>query len=215
MAGEFGNWRGAVATIFGGGPSLSPAQVAAVRAWRQLRKPAAKVVVINRSVELMPEADMLYFCDERWYREHVDAVQRFAGVRRGPVVTLENRQLEREIPGLTCLEKRGQNGISLDPRGVCTGQNSGYQVLNFLLNLGVRRALLLGYDCKPAENGRTHWHDGHGVATPPSVYPAFLSRFREGARLFADAGLEIVNCTPGSALDCFRAAPLEEALALP
>jgi hypothetical protein len=40
----------------------------------------------------------------------------------------------------------------------------------------------------------------------------FISRFVDAAPLFRAAGVEIINCTPGSALKCFPSMSLTEAL---
>lgn len=205
MIGDFKNWAGTVAAILGGGPSLTPYQIDACNL------AGVKVVAINNAIELAPAADLLYFCDEQWFNWHKDAVSVYANAG-GNVVTLGNEKLKDQIPNLVCMKNTGKTGICREKTGLRTGQNSGYQALNLMLHLGVKRALLLGFDMQPV-NGKSHWHKEHPVPTEKAVYPKFLKNYRAAAAEFAAAGLEIINCTPGSALDCFKFSKLEEALA--
>lgn len=199
------DWSGAVVAILGGGPSLTRAQV-------ELCRGKARVIAINNAVELAPWADVLYFCDRRWYEWHKETVKNF----KGTIVTLENRGLAVELPGLVSMRQDG--GPDGDPEGFCeakdglrTGRNSGYQALHLAAHLGARRVVLLGYDMK-ADGDRVHWHPEHPVATPPDAPAGFAPHFRSLVEPLARRGVEVLNATPGSALDAFPRRSLEEAL---
>lgn len=102
--------------------------------------------------------------------------------------------------------------LSAKPNGLATGQNSGYQAINLAYLLGCRRVLLLGYDLQLGAGGREHWFGAHPVKTVPAHFSAFLQNFARLARELPK-GFEVVNCTPGGALDCFPRALLEDELA--
>jgi len=194
-------WAGAAVAILGGGPSLTALQVEHCMG-------KARVIAINDAARLAPWADLLYFCDERWYRWHEKLVRGFAGMK----VTLENYRLRDEVPGLLCLERHDEAGFWPHPDGLCTGSNSGYQALQVAAHLGARKIVLLGFDMKPAADGRNHFFGEH----PDRVRPAFglfLRSFPAIARHLADRGIEVLNATPESALDCFPMRGLAEALA--
>ena len=53
-------WRGATVVCLGGGPSLTAADAAQCRG-------RARVIAINDAYRLVPWADLLYFCDYRWW----------------------------------------------------------------------------------------------------------------------------------------------------
>lgn len=97
------------------------------------------------------------------------------------------------------------------PNGVGTGQNSGFQAINIAYLAGAHRVLLLGFDMQ-SRDGKAHWFGDHPIATQESWFSAFLQNFARLAR-FLPAGFEIINCTPGGALNCFPRMPLDEALA--
>lgn len=109
-------------------------------------------------------------------------------------------------------------GLSLDPRHLHQGGNSGYQAINLAVLMGAERILLLGFDMKLGAAGRVHWHGDH----PETMRQPSGSTFRNWRQKFAaaaidaeQAGIEVVNCTPGSALECFPMATITEALNCP
>ncbi len=197
-------WPGATFACLGGGPSLSLEQVEALR--RRVR-----VIAINDAWRLAPWAEVLYACDGRWWRKH-GGVPSFAGLK----VTLSNSAAQVAAwPEIEVLENTGTEGLETQPHGLRTGRNGGYQAINLAVHLGARRILLLGYDMKPAADGRTHWFGDHqDWPTRPSLFrDVFLPQFEGLAHALDAIGVAVVNCTPGSALETFTKAPLEQALA--
>lgn len=210
------DWEGATVVCVGSGPSLTEAQaarVAAAHATGQVR-----VIAINRAWERTPFADLLWGCDARWW--HWDSGQRALSQFVGVVATQDGRAVA-EFPRLKWLEASEDTtqpvdsaarhgGFDARPGYVRTGRNGGYQALHLAVQRGARRVLLLGYDQRPAPDGRTHWHEPHPKATPPETYarltlpcwPTILSPA-------LDHGCSIVNVTPGSAIGCFRRSCLE------
>ena len=94
-----------------------------------------------------------------------------------------------------------------------TGRSSGYQACNLAFHLGVKRILLLGFDMR-AVNGRTHWHEQHQRPTSPKDYATHMAPpFKRLAEELGARGVEVVNCTPGSAITAFPVMPIEQALA--
>ncbi|HEY5597204.1 MAG TPA: hypothetical protein VIK47_00240, partial [Kiloniellales bacterium] len=113
------------------------------------------------------------------------------------------------------LENTGVDGLELRRNGLRTGRNGGYQAINLAVHLGARRILLLGYDMRAAADWRTHWFGDHADwPTRASVYEtAMLPHFPGLAAALRTAGVETVNCTPGSALTDFPNSDVEMALA--
>lgn len=93
-----------------------------------------------------------------------------------------------------------------------TGQNSGYQALNLAVLAGAQRILLLGYDMKFAPDGRQHWFGDHPRLEHPARLTAHLHNFRRAAKHLARVGVDVINCSPDSALDCFRHEEIESVL---
>ena len=97
--------------------------------------------------------------------------------------------------------------------GVITwGGNSGFCALGLAFQFGASRIVLLGYDqCDPTGTG--HWHGQHDDSIRKAFnWPLWRQHFTAAARDFRHLGVDVVNCSRVTALDCFRRASLQEAL---
>jgi len=103
--------------------------------------------------------------------------------------------------------------LSVKPNGLQTGMNSGYQAINLAVLLGVTTIVLLGFDMKPARDGKMHWFGDHPLKTNPAVFSAMLQHFPKTLSPLRQLGVEVINCTPDSALTCYRKEGLDETLA--
>lgn len=222
------DWAGETVVILGGGPSLDQAQVDACRG-------RARVIAVNTSYWLAPWADILYFSDECWWTWHYGGIyvktvghraveerckpdpryRAFAGMK----VALANAATPNAMrlePALRVLQNYDENPGFCDIRdGVYTGRSSGAQAIQLARHLGAARAVLLGFDMR-AVAGRTHWHMAHHRETAVQDFRnVMLPGFQGLARDLPRVGLEVLNATPGSAIDCFPRATLAEALKEP
>ena len=195
-------WEGRTIAVLAGGPSLTQEQVDYCRG-------RAKVIAINNAYQLASWADMLYFCDDRWWKWHQDdaALQSFAG----EIVTLENPNLCERFTRIKSVRNYGNDGLSELPDGVKTGANSGYQVINLAVHLGAAKIVLLGYDMA-FKGGRSHWHQGHPMNPSENTYQSMLPNFPTLVEPLKKRGVDVINATPGSALECFRKKDLKCAL---
>jgi len=206
-------WDGQTVAILAGGPSLTHEQVESVR-----RAAHVRVIAINDSYQLAPWADLFWFCDLRWWSWHIDRaawrdVLDRADAGDAIVATLENRELHEKFPYVRHLRNSGRDGIEPARDAIRHGSNGGYQALMMAMKLGAARVLLLGYDLRLADDGRTHWHAGHPIVSPATVYSNLMvPAYERAAPEIARAGVRVVNCTPGSALKAFPTQSIEEAL---
>lgn len=193
----------------GCGPSLTRADVDACRG-------VAPVIAINDAVSLAPWAEVLYACDAAWWHFH-DGVPTF----RGPKFSIMNLQPRKGDPGhpagVTVLANTGEQGLERDPSGLRAGlrggSNSGYQAINLAVHLGASRIVLLGYDMQPAANGRTHFFGDHPERIrKASQYGMFRRSFEALVDPLQQLGIDVVNCSRQTALQCFPRWPLADAL---
>ncbi len=197
-------WAGETAVILGGGPSLTPEDV-------QYCRGKARVIAIKEAHELAPWADAMFACDEKWFRYH-KGLPSFPGLKFGlEPDPLYLKQYEA-WPDVQLLRNTGMEGLELDPSGLKTGQNSGYQAINLAVHLGVSRIVLLGFDMWRDEHGRQNWFERPGLHLD-SPYPVFLHFFSTIAAPLKAAGVEVINCSRRSLLRVFPMRPLEEVLA--
>lgn len=167
---------------------------------------------------MLPWADVLYGCDEAWWNAHA-GVPEFGGERwsshevPGPGGVPNDKIACAEAWGIELVQGRDREGFSLDPARIHYGGNSGFQAVNLALLFGCSPILLIGFDMC----GIGHFFGDHPArvtgGAPPQDASRFIGAFNTAAkRLPSD--VMIVNCTPNSALHCFRRERLEDALAL-
>lgn len=218
-------WEGKTVVCIASGPSVTREQLERVREARE--RDLVRVLVTNDMYLVAPWADACYFADAKWWEWHIggiprewpwvrfnpDQVKAAHGAFRGQWISIEhpNAIQDQRVHLLRCL---ATDGLSEDPAGICTGQNSGFQMLNVAALSGGRRIPLLGYDMKN-DGSRTHSHDGHRKRGPfmsDKLLGEFAQMFSTMKGALERRGIEVLNCTPGSTIKAFRNASLEEAL---
>ena len=184
-------WPESLVVCLGTGPSLTRADVTRVQGQR--------VIAINNAYQLAPWADVLYACDAKWWRWHQGA-REFLGRKYTLAPGI------REYPEVEALRNTGTTGLETDPSGLRTGHNSGFQTIGLAIHLGARRIVLLGYDMQG-----DHYFGSHPDGTKPP-FNRCLAAFATLAEPLAQLGVEVLNCSRTTALNCFPRVSLEEAL---
>ena len=160
-------------------------------------------IAVNDSYRLCPWATALWGCDSKWWQWNKGAPD-FEGLK----YSLQAESAK--WPGVQVLKNTGTEGIELDPHGVRTGKNGGYQAINAAIHMGATRILLLGYDMQRT-NGKAHFFGEHPVRTA-SPLQSFIPHFEKLPPLIEKLGVSVINCTRETALECFPKMTIEEAL---
>lgn len=71
---------------------------------------------------------------------------------------------------------------------------------------------MLGYDGKFGTGGKSHWFGDHPIRSDENTHATWARNLRQLVKPLADLGVEVINCSPDSAVDCFRKLSLEAAL---
>lgn len=210
-------WEGKTVVCIAGGPSLTAEQLEVVRTARAADR--CRVIVVNTTFLRVPWADLLYFADSKWWvwftrgSETSDqdkaAFRSFTGLKCTIWVS-GNAVTDRDVHMLRIFD--GSAALSRDPAALATCSNSGHQVVNLAALAGAGRIPLLGYDAKAGPGGRKHHHADHPDKSE-APYAAMQSNFPRLAQELGKIGVEVVNCSPGSALKCFPMGRIEEVLA--
>lgn len=101
-------------------------------------------------------------------------------------------------------------GLSREPGFINFGQNSGYQAINLAYHLGARRMILVGFDMKAA-GGQQHWFGEHPRHIAQRInFGNLIAKFGPLAADLKALGVEVINCSMGSALPYFTKRPLAE-----
>lgn len=179
------------------GPSLNPDDVA-------LCKGHGKIYAVKEAHHLAPFADVLYCADDDWW-ERFKGVPEFAGERW---TVSEHAAKKWSLNHIN-----GSSGIQWGktPELIAYGGNSGFQAMNLAYVQGATKIILLGFDYKHTEN-RKHWFDETQYKRQSRVsdYSGWLMRLSVAAKLI---DIPVINCSPDSAIHCFRRMNIAEALA--
>lgn len=173
-----------IALCVASGPSLLAQDIAAVR-------PIADVTIcVNDAWQLCHDADYLFAADRRWWRHHYKAVQReFSGQL---LTSNEWAYADWKIPMMRV-----------------EGKNSGIKAMRVALRLGARKMYLLGYDfCRGADDEK-HFFGDHPHPLPNTCVKTFGAWVDEMQAFAAGlSGVEVVNLSRRTAIDCFPRAVL-------
>lgn len=189
-------WEGATVAILASGPSMSQSVADSVRG-------KMRVVAINNTARLAPDADVVYACDAKCWAAYPDMLEA-SGIK----VTLDPAVPQADV---MLLQNDGTSGYRDDQMSLKTGHNSGFQALQLAIKAGAQRILLFGFDMR----GK-HWfgeHPDHLQDKDDHLFDRFIGEFEKVAPAYERMGVDVVNCTPGSALTCFRTSTLENEMA--
>jgi len=189
---EVPDWRGRTVVCIASGPSLTEDACATVHA------SGHPVIVTNTTFRRAPWADVLLGFDLRWWKEYADEVRKaFPGIK------------------VSASQHVGKYGVqTLHGEAWASGfHNSGATAILVAAQAGARKVVLLGYDCQRIA-GRAHWHADHPPtmtnAESISSWPRMFDRLAKV--LGRSHSCEVVNCSPGTALTCFRRSELKDEL---
>jgi hypothetical protein len=93
------------------------------------------------------------------------------------------------------------------------GRSSGHTAVSLAISMAARRIALVGYDMRVIGGKEHHHAEYSGVRDLDQYAREFVPAFRGWNQDALDVGVEILNCTPGSAIDEFPFSDLDEVLA--
>jgi len=150
---------------------------------------------------------VLYACDPTWW-------ERYDGGFKGELWSTHHldgngggaqpgdKRAVQEQWGVRCVRGVRAFTFSTDPSVIHYGDNSGFQAVNLAILFGCTRIILTGFDMRGENKVRPHGDH----------YERFAKFFDKAAQ--ALEGVEIINATPNSALNCFPKMELKDALLL-
>lgn len=190
-------WNNGTVYIVGGGPSLNGFD------WNLLK--GKKVIAINRAFEVLPEADVLYWTDSRFWKWYHNEIRDFKGLK---FTCRPFSQLENDIILLKAINRKP---LELEPGNISHGNNSGYGAINLAVKLGATKIYLLGYDMSSA-GPQTHWHDGYDVKHNHQIYSRMMKSFENLVPALKENSIRVFNANPDSKLEAFNKCSIKSAI---
>ena len=187
--------RGETVFLLGGGSSLRGFAIDRLR--------GRQVMAINSSYRLCSWSQSLYFSDIDWFHNHRTVVENWVGL--AATATQSGYGLPEKVLRLIALDRDdfGRGDIC-----VKHGPSSGHVAISLAIAMGAARVILLGYDMGII-GGRSHHHDDYQTESDKLFRDDFLPGFAGWNAAAERAGVEVLNCTPGSALTEFPMASID------
>lgn len=215
-------WEGGECWIIGGGPSIPYlfdipedviTKVTLQHSSPKLYTPFLTslhdrhVIGVNNAYELGLWVDACFFGDCSWYLVHRFKLAKWPNMKVTCCPRFERRKPDA-MEGIKFLKRtqkdkrgEGRHGITTKPGMICWNNNSGASAINLAVLFGAKRVVLLGFDMNM--DGHTHWHSGHGKKSSPP-FRRHLRNFPLIAQHAKEMGVEVLNASPKSSLDCFK-----------
>lgn len=221
-------YEGDTAVLVATGPSVKKQVTDFTRLWSLGKK--FRIITVNNAFELIGNnsIDAHISCNLDWWRHYWPINEKLRDMSCPMYTWYKDVADDYKINYVKAIVK---DGLSLDPKILHINHGSGPMAINLALHLGIKKLLLIGHDMKFAKdyNGRRqqvgsqprhyfgeypgklqHW---------PSVkvgkngeLNGLIEAYNKMPPDLEKAGMEVVNCTPGSALPSFRMSTLEEEL---
>jgi hypothetical protein len=197
------DWRGECVAIVASGPS---AKIAGV----ELLRDRIHVIAVNESYKLCPWTEVLYSCDEGWWKLR-DGVKEFSGLKIAHSASACTRYSDvRRV----YVEAKSDDLKLDEPGQLGAAGNSGFQATNLAVQFGVDGILLVGFDMHL--NKGAHWHGRHPspLSNPAqSNVDRWLRGFERAENRFQSLGIQVINCSLDSALKSYPRMTIADALA--
>ncbi len=184
-------WHGETVAVMASGPSMNKETARRIQDW------GGRTIAINNTFKLAPRSDILYSCDRRWWDRYIrEAREEFTGE------LWTQDELAAISYGINHVPSVNKRGLCTNPGVIHQGGNSGYQAINIAYHTGATRILLFGFDMH-LKNG-SHWHGDHENDLHEALpIDSWVTAFDSLAIGLREEHVEVINCTPGTALGCF------------
>ncbi len=200
------------AIIVASGPSLSDAQCTLIE---RAKISGAIVIAINDSYKRFgPHSiDYVYAADGQWWRRYHKHVIKYVP----NAVFLTADRAVCDVANMRFVTTKIGRGLAPTSEAyIHRHHSSTHQAVGFAVSkVGARKILLVGVDCKADATGKKHWFGDHPKEfRSPQPFEIWIQDWSEIAISARDMGLDIVNCSLDTAVDCFRKSALAEEMSI-
>ena len=196
-------WKGETCAVLAAGPSMN-------RETCERLKGRCRVIAVNNTgiptagqPAMAPWADVLFASDAKWWNTYRGEAMKFAGIKIG------GAQVPR-WDGLHRLSFSGRAPFDERPTHVVTGSNSGDRAVHIAAQFGATRILLFGFDMKEVGKQRHYFGNHPAPLNHRGRFHIWIKHMRMLAAALERRGVEVVNCTPGSALTGLKTSTLDQ-----
>lgn len=213
-------FEGETVVIVATGPSITDEQIVHLYDARILNR--IKVITVNNAYQIVPFTDIQVACNDNWWEYYLLHDPSLRTIKADCWTRYKHIS---EKYGINYIDSIVKDGLSGDQSVVHINHGSGPMAINFATLYGFKKIILLGHDMKYAKD-----YDGKNqkVGSTPrhyfGEYPKSMQHFPQSKNSIDQEGrivglirtyekmipdlismkVDVVNCTPNSALNCFR-----------
>lgn len=186
----------------GSGPSLTKKDVKACE------NKGMPLMVVNSAHQFATAPMYHYAGDTRWWQRNYTYTQ-----HSSRKFSIQHNARDEGHSDVKQMQRGAAECFSTQWPKLCTGYNSGFQAINLIYLLGYIKIILIGFDMKFGVNGEKHCHPDHPDYNPlDATINKWVQAFNEAAPTMQQLGLEVINATRDTDLECFPRTQLEELL---
>lgn len=191
------DWPGETVFVIGGGPSVRDLDLTRLR--------GRKVIAVNTSVFSYPWAQAMFWNDTPWFEQWGNRLADYRGEVFTGCTWSQFRDTYKQLH-----KCRPTHGLSQNRREVAMSFTSVQGAANIAFHRnGGAPIVLVGVDCKPAEDGARNHHPAHDHKTRDGWAERWIEDFGHMAEAAKRLGVDVINANPDSACPHFRKVPFE------
>ena len=195
-------WKDKTVYIFGGGPTL-------LGTIEDYDFSDRCVLGVNNAF-CLPEVDILYFGDAKFYWWNREGIQKFKGLKITSNQGVHHGWASVECePNINMVRVGKYKGLESRRDKIGWNRSSGAAAINIAIHLGAKCIVLLGYDMRRI-GGKKNWKNHAKENTNQNPYNYQIVGFRQIARALDKFRVHIINATPRSAIDVFQKRKLKD-----
>ncbi len=194
-----GAWKGRRCFIIGGGPSIKNIDLNLLQ--NEL------TIGINRAYELLDPSILFGVDGQMWgWAEQgklgIESQMKFKEYKGYKVWMALHKMFPSDF---YLIEVDDNSGYKIGKTSKLSFKNNGgYGAINLAAALGANPIYLLGYDMAGNKQGKqVWWHDGYPTDYGEGIYENYIKEISNFAPVLKQAGFEVINLNPKSALKCF------------
>lgn len=179
-------WNKKTVVCIGSGPSLTVADC------EMVRKSGLPTIAVNSSWKAARFCDVIYGGDLAWWEAY-------------------GREIDIAAERWTCTRQAAVK-YDMNLHTAYGAYNSGMRAVQFALEQGADKVILLGFDC--SVDVGMHWHGEHDKTQNPDSIKCkkWMAQFSQVAMIAEALKADVVNCSRQTALKCFRMSDLKHEL---
>ncbi len=222
-------FEGETAVVVATGPSINKEQISAIgSAWQDNHR--VRIITVNNAYQIAPFTDIQIACNDNWWQYYLahDPL-----LKQLEADCWTRYKYIAESSGIDYIDSIVKNGLSRDPSVIHINKGSGPMAINFATLYGFKKIILIGHDMKFAKdyNGRQkkvgstprhyfgeypksmqHFPQSQNSVDKNGVIIGLIDAYQNMVNDLINMNVDVVNCTPDSALNCFRKSSLESEL---